>query len=166
MLGVGIIASSFYDVQRDVVMGPGDTETLGKYTFKYIGVDKEFFPDRVKETAQFEVWSGDSYVGNMFPNRSFYPEFRISATRGAIRSTPLEDFYLVPSEFQEDGQAVFRVLINPMIWWMWASGPILVLGTILSLSPNRRMERKLSLKSLGTVRGKDSRNFTSNGAGD
>ena len=166
MLGIGIVASSFYDVQRDVVMAPGDVETLGKYTFKYVGVDKEFFPDRVKEVAQFEVWSGDTYVGNMFPNRSFYPEFRIAATRGAIRSTPWEDFYLVPSEFREDGQAVFRVLINPMVWWMWASGPILVLGTILSLSPNRRIVRKLSLTDLSSGRGNISGVYTPLGAGD
>ncbi|MCH8063770.1 MAG: heme lyase CcmF/NrfE family subunit, partial [Chloroflexi bacterium] len=63
---------------------------------------------------------------------------RISATRGAIRSTPIEDFYIVPSEFSEGGQAVFRILINPLVWWMWASGPILVLGILLGLWPRRQ----------------------------
>ena len=37
----------------------------------------------------------------------------------------------MPSEFDREGPAIFRVLINPMVWWMWASGPILVLGTLL-----------------------------------
>ena len=78
----------------------------------------------------------------MFPYRAFYPEFRIAATRGAIHSTPVEDFYLVPSEFRDDGQAVFRVLVNPMVWWMWASGPILVIGTLFSLWPGRSLERR------------------------
>ena len=130
-------------------MQPGDTETLGKYTFKYIGVNEESFSDRLEETAEFKVWSGDKYIGYMYPYRAFYPEFRIAATRGAINSSPMEDFYLVPSEFGEDDQAVFRALINPMIWWMWASGPILVFGTLVALVPRRRSKNvQLRLTSL------------------
>ena len=135
MLAVGAIASSFYSAQRDLAMRPGDTESLGRYTFRYVGVSTSVHPDREEEVAEFEVFAGDSYLGNIRASRSFYPDFRIAATRGAIRSTPIEDFYIVPSEFGEDGQAVFRVLINPMVWWMWASGPVLLLGVLLALSP-------------------------------
>ena len=142
MLAIGITASSFYDVQKDVVMKPGDSEVLGKYTFKYLEVSEKAYPDRVEETAKFEVWMGDKNIGYMHPYRAFYPEFQIAATRGAIHSTILEDFYLVPSEFKEDGQAVFRVLINPLVSWMWAAGPVLILGTLISLSPKNRTQRK------------------------
>ncbi|HCE76929.1 MAG TPA: cytochrome C biogenesis protein [Dehalococcoidia bacterium] len=142
MLAIGITASSFYDVQKDVVMKPGDSEVLGKYTFTYIEVSEKSFPDRTEETAKFEVWSGDKYIGYMYPYRAVYPEFQIAATRGAIHSTIIEDFYLVPSEFMEDGQAVFRVLINPLVLWMWVSGPVLVLGTLVSISPNSRKHKK------------------------
>ena len=138
MLAVGAIASSFYSAQRDLAMRPGDTESLGRYTFRYVGVSTSVHPDREEEVAEFEVFAGDSYLGNIRASRSFYPDFRIAATRGAIRSTPIEDFYIVPSEFGEDGQAVFRVLINPMVWWMWASGPVLLLGVLLALSPQRQ----------------------------
>ena len=142
MLAIGITASSFYDVQKDVVMKPGDSEVLGKYTFTYIEVSEKSFPDRTEETAKFEVWSGDKYICYMYPYRAVYPEFQIAATRGAIHSTIVEDFYLVPSEFMEDGQAVFRVLINPLVLWMWVSGPVLVLGTLVSISPNSRKHKK------------------------
>ena len=142
MLAIGITASSFYDVQKDVVMKPGDSEVLGKYTFTYIEVSEKSFPDRTEETAKFEVWSGDKYIGYMYPYRAVYPEFQLAATRGAIHSTIIEDFYLVPSEFMEDGQAVFRVLINPLVLWMWVSGPVLVLGTLVSISPNSRKHKK------------------------
>ncbi|HJO59559.1 MAG TPA: cytochrome c-type biogenesis CcmF C-terminal domain-containing protein [SAR202 cluster bacterium] len=149
MLAIGITASSFYDVQKDVVMKPGDSESLGKYTFKYIDVSEKTYSDRMEETAKFEVWSADNYIGYMYPYRAVYPEFQIAATRGAIHSTILEDFYLVPSEFREDGQAVFRVLINPLVLWMWAAGPVLILGTLISLSPNNRSHRKrVSLPSI------------------
>jgi cytochrome c-type biogenesis protein CcmF len=138
MLVAGATASSFYSTQRDFAMSPGQTETLGRYTFTYTGSRHESYSDREEAYAQFEVFVGDKYVGVMEALRADYPTFNIASTRGAIRSTPLEDFYIVPSEFRDGGEAVFRVLINPMVWWMWASGPLLVLGTLFSLTPHRQ----------------------------
>ena len=137
MLATGAIASSFFATQRDFVMSPGETRSLGNYTFKYLSASETVFPDREEIVAEFEVYSGDSSLGIMRPFTAFYPGFRITATRGAIRSTPVEDFYIVASEFSDEGQAVFRVLINPLVWWMWGSGPVLFLGFVIALWPHR-----------------------------
>ena len=138
MLAVGVIGSTFYDVQRDFTLNPGEAATLGGYTFRYVGFNEAVHPDRDEVTARFEVHDGDTYLGVMHARRSIYTDFRIAATRAAIRSTPLEDFYIVPSEFTEGGRAVFRVYINPLVWWMWASGPLFLVGTLLAVSPRRR----------------------------
>ena len=74
----------------------------------------------------------------MYARRTFYLSHEVAATRAAIRSTPIEDFYIVPSEFGENGTAVFRMYVNPLVWWMWVAGPLFVLGTVLALSPRRR----------------------------
>ena len=138
MLAVGAIASSFFSVQRDIAMQPGDVAAFGDYTFRYVGAIHTTHPDRAESVAAFDVWKGDQLTGRMEAYRAFYPIFRIASTKGAIRSTPIEDFYIVPSEFGADDQAVFRVLINPMVWWMWASGPVLVLGILVGLWPSRQ----------------------------
>jgi cytochrome c-type biogenesis protein CcmF len=138
MLAIGAVASSFYSAQRDFVMRPGDEETFGGYTFRYLDVQRTSFADRNEDVARFDVSSGDDHIGVMEPRRAFYPAFRIGATRAAIRSTPVEDFYIVPSEFNDDGRAVFRVYVNPLVWWMWASGPVIFLGTLFALSPQRQ----------------------------
>ena len=122
MLAVGIVASSFFSAQRDIVMLPGDVQAFGDYTFKYVGAVHTVHTDRAESIAAFDVWKGERFTGRMEAFRAFYPTFSIASTKGAIRSTPIEDFYIVPSEFGADDQAVFRVLINPMVWWMWASG--------------------------------------------
>ncbi len=139
MLAVGAIASSFFSVQRDIAMRPGDVASVGAYTFEYIEVQHTAKPDSAHSVAAFDVYRGSDFLGRLETLRAFYPEFRIASTQGAIRSTPQEDFYIVPSEFGSDGQAVFRVLINPMVWWMWASGPVMVLGIIAGLWPQRRL---------------------------
>ena len=138
MLAVGAIASSFFSVQRDIAMQTGDVASFGDYTFRYVGAIHTTHPDRAESVAAFDVWKGDRLTGRMDAYRAFYPTFRIASTKGAIRSTPIEDFYIVPSEFGADDQAVFRVLINPMVWWMWASGPVLVLGILVGLWPSRQ----------------------------
>ena len=47
---------------------------------------------------------------------------------------------MVPSENLPDGSVGFRILVNPLIWWLWVAGPVLVLGTVVSLWPDRRRE--------------------------
>lgn len=138
MLAIGAIGSSFYGIQRDIALAPGESLEVEGYTIDYIDSSIRQFPDREEQTARFELYSGGRYLGIMEPSRTFYRDFRIGATRAAIRSTPIEDFYVIPSEFSDDGSAVFRVLINPLVWWMWVSGPIMALGTIFALSPQRR----------------------------
>jgi Cytochrome c-type biogenesis protein CcmF C-terminal len=76
----------------------------------------------------------------MTPQRTFYPSFNMASTRAAIRSTPVEDFYVVPSENLPDGSVGFRILVNPLVWWMWVAGPVLVLGTVFALWPQASRE--------------------------
>jgi cytochrome c-type biogenesis protein CcmF len=69
------------------------------------------------------------------PDRAFYPNFNMASTRAAIRSTPVEDLYVVPSENLADGSVGLRILVNPLIWWMWVAGPVMLLGTVVALWP-------------------------------
>lgn len=137
MLALGATASSFYGTQQDIRLSPGEWASIGEYRFQYTGVSTVPFSDRQELTARFEAYREDTYLGRMEPQSVFYRSFSITATQAAIRSTPIQDVYIIPSEFQEDGQAIFRFLINPMVWWMWASGPLLLLGTLVALWPQR-----------------------------
>ena len=40
-------------------------------------------------------------------------------------------------EISENKQGVFRVYINPLVWWMWLSGPIIFFGAMFAISPMR-----------------------------
>jgi len=132
-LAIGVTASSFYVVQRDYSLAPGQAASLGPYTFRYLSIERQAFSDRMEVEAVFEVSRNGAPLGTMTPSRAFYPSFNIGATRAAIHSTPIEDFYIVPSQFDETGRGVFRVYIFPLVWWMWASGPVLVLGILVAL---------------------------------
>ncbi len=143
MLAIGAIASSFYSTQRDIMMEPGETYEVGDYNLAYIDSEQKTYSDRDEFIGRFRVTKGNKDLGFMYPKQSFYREFRISATHAAIKSTPIEDFYIIPSEFSDNGKAVFRILLNPLVWWMWVSGPIMAIGAMFALWPQRRVSTKL-----------------------
>ena len=63
MLAVGIIASSFFSVQRDISMKPGDVATLGDYAFVYVGATHTMQPDSAQSMAAFDVYKGGEFSG-------------------------------------------------------------------------------------------------------
>tara|TARA_Y100000590_G_scaffold92386_1_gene104429 strand:+ start:3671 stop:5431 length:1761 start_codon:yes stop_codon:yes gene_type:complete len=137
LLAIGATGSSFYATQEDFSLAPGESVSMGNYTMRYVSLDSEEYGNRLEEEALFDVTRGGHHIGDMKPVRAFYPGHNVGATKAAIWSTPLEDFYIVPSRFDEDGRGVFRVHIFPLVWWMWASGPVLVLGILVAISPRR-----------------------------
>ena len=58
MLAIGAIASSFYGIQRDVALSPGQSFTIEDYTITYIDSDRLLFPDREEQIARFELHVG------------------------------------------------------------------------------------------------------------
>ena len=142
MVALGVVGQSFYGIQHDVVMFPGDEVTVGDYRMTYVDTTTLAYADRTEYRTTVEVYHKGEFLDVMHPRRTFHPEFNMASTLAAIRSTPVEDFYVVPSENREDGAVGFRILVNPLVWWMWVAGPVLVLGTVIALWPARAPARR------------------------
>ena len=139
LLAFGIIGSQFYNLEKDVILSPGQTATIGNYQIKFSGTTTVPFNDRTERTALMEVSKNGTLVTRINAWQALYPSFSMLSTRAAIHSTPKEDIYIMFSELQPDGKsAVFRLLINPLVWWMWVAGPFVILGTLLALWPISR----------------------------
>ena len=141
MVGLGVLGGSLFEQQRDVVLSPGESYEIADYRLTYVDTRQAVFSDRTEYLATLEVYRDGELLEVMTARRSFYPAFNMASTLAAIRSTPVEDFYVVPSENRPDGAVGFRILVNPLVWWMWAAGPVLIAGTVVSLWPERRRER-------------------------
>jgi cytochrome c-type biogenesis protein CcmF len=135
MVTLGVLGGSFFSTQRDALLAPGETFAIGDYVLKYIDTTQEPLADRTEYLSTVEVYRDGRYLDTLRPKRTFYPSFNMASTRAAIRSTPAQDLYVVPSENLPDGSVGFRILINPLVWWMWVAGPVLVLGTAIALWP-------------------------------
>ncbi|PKB71678.1 MAG: hypothetical protein BZY87_04190 [SAR202 cluster bacterium Io17-Chloro-G6] len=135
MVTLGIVGTSFFNTQRDVVLSPGERVTIENYELVYLGSIETPKSNRTEYTSTVQVFRGGELLETLRTTRAFYPNFNMASTRAAIRSTPVEDLFIVPSENLPDGSVGFRILVNPLIWWMWVAGPVMLVGTVIALWP-------------------------------
>jgi cytochrome c-type biogenesis protein CcmF len=74
------------------------------------------------------------------PALSQYPGFGSLIGTPSVRTGLREDVYLTVVRLPEDGstQVTLRVMIQPMVLWLWIGGGIMALGTLLAAWPGRR----------------------------
>ena len=137
MVTLGIVGTSFFGVQKDVVLSPGQSTQIEDYELVFLGTVETHKGNRTEFTSTVQVFRNGDPLETIRTKRSFYPSFNMASTNAAIRSTPVEDLYIVPSENLSDGSVGFRVLVNPLIWWMWVAGPVMLIGTVIALWPQK-----------------------------
>jgi len=145
-LALGITGTSFFSTQKDVLLAPGETVDVGKYTITYLSSSKKEFLDRSEAFFSLEAQTNSGSKIMLQTERTFYKNFGMSATRAGISSTPFEDLYIVPSETRVGADRIgFRILINPLVWWIWVAGPIMIVGTVVALWPSTHSLRRFTL---------------------
>ena len=137
MVTLGIVGTSFFSVQKDVVLSPGESVLINDYELVYLGTSETPKSNRTVFVSTLQVRRDGELLETIRTKRAFYPSFNMAATTAAIRSTPVEDLYIVPSENLPDGSVGFRILVNPLIWWMWVAGPVMMVGTVVALWPQK-----------------------------
>jgi cytochrome c-type biogenesis protein CcmF len=124
---IGIAASHFWQVEKDVTLRPGDEVSVAGYTLTYEGSHQRQLTDHTEFFAAMTF--GDS---TLEPSRATYAGLGGQAlTHVAITTTPVADLYVVLAGTNDDGSASFRVFINPLVTWIWAGGAIIILGVVL-----------------------------------
>ena len=66
------------------------------------------------------------------------------------QSSLSEDIYLILSGFSEvdRNHATLKVLVRPLVIWMWIGGFVIALGTLICISPMRQDRIRGDMSSL------------------
>jgi cytochrome c-type biogenesis protein CcmF len=127
----GFAGSHFWQQERQLVLQPGQSVTVAGYTLTLERVTTTAGAHPVQQ-AVLDLPDG----GRLLPGRTVYPDFGgQSSTQVAIRSTPLEDLYVVLGDSTDPATANLTVFVNPLVGWIWAGAALLVLGTLLGSWP-------------------------------
>ncbi len=135
LIALGIIASSFYGIEKMETLNIGESMSVGDYKLTY----KELLlkQDNVKlsAVASMLVNRSDRVAGIMNPSYDYWFGYKDHFAEVAVRTTPADDLFvsLVWTSYDpEDTAATFRVLLNPMIVWIWAGGGFFLLGGVVA----------------------------------
>jgi cytochrome c-type biogenesis protein CcmF len=137
LMALGIIGSSFYPIEKTETLHPGETMTAGDYLLIYEGMTLKQDNTKLSAVATVGVERNDRTVSVMNPSFDYWYDFGDSFSEVAVRTTPAEDLFisLVWTTYDPaDESATFRVLVNPLVVWIWIGGGFFILGGIFSLS--------------------------------
>lgn len=78
-------------------------------------------------------------LGRLDPRMNFYPTSQQPIPTPAVRSRPWGDVYVNLQAFAQDGSnATLRVIVEPLVPWIWLGGLIICCGALVSMAPARR----------------------------
>jgi len=137
LIALGVIISSFYSTESTVTLDIGESMRVGKYELSYR--ELIFKQDSVKASAVANVLvsDGGKIVGTMRPSYAYWFSHADYFAEVAVRTTAVEDLFvsLVWTGFDpEDKSAAFRVLVNPLIVWIWVGGAFFIIGGAVAFS--------------------------------
>ena len=142
MLAISIIGSAFFMKEQEVSMTPGQTTSIGDYTIRFEGLNTFATESRQVTAATLSLLNAGKVVDIMVPEKFTHRKHDSPVTEVSIRTTPLDDLYIILAGWEADGTAAFRFIVNPLMVWMWVGGIVMVLGSIFAFWPDRR-ERAL-----------------------
>jgi cytochrome c-type biogenesis protein CcmF len=132
--------------EREATLKPGESVELDSpfghtYRFTHLGVSQYEALNRIVSAATIEVAKDGRPAGLMTSEKRQHvdsfkrPTFEPSTEVG-IRSTVQEDVYIVyAGSVAGTEEAVYRFNINPLVWWVWFGGLVLVIGGMVTMWP-------------------------------
>ena len=139
LIFVAIAVSSTMQVSDELQLDRNEPQSIGEYTLTFLGAREIREPHRRSIVAQIDVAKGDTRIATLDPRMNYYDRQREPIGTPAVYTRVKEDLYLSIMNVGFGGQAVgLRVMINPMVGWIWFATGLMALGALAAIVPNRR----------------------------
>lgn len=140
IIALGIVGSGAYHIQKQQVMKIGETVQIGAYTAKFVGmgVSQGSGGETREMYGNLIVAKNGHTIGVLRPSATFYENGNSPTTNVALFSRPMQDLYVVMLGTAPNNQVIFDLHINPMVEFIWFGGYLFILGTLISLWPERK----------------------------
>jgi cytochrome c-type biogenesis protein CcmF len=145
LLAIGVAGSSAFDSVAEARLARGDSMRIADYTLTYRSLDERVAANATEVRATLEVSRGDRDLGTLQAGKNAYTvEDQVSNEVG-IRSDKLtgEDLFVIAEQIDPDGGVYFRVFVKPLVNLIWIAGLVFLVGSVITLWPDRREQRRL-----------------------
>lgn len=134
LMAVGLAGSGSFAEQTEARMAPGEKRTVHGHELTFTGFDERVSSGRTIREAQIRV---DGRT--LEPRLQRFPNATQELGKPAVRYGVGDTVYLALLEApRADGTILLRIIVQPLVGWLWAGGAVMVVGTALSAFPGRR----------------------------
>jgi cytochrome c-type biogenesis protein CcmF len=130
-------AGQGFQREEQVLLKVGQQTTVGPFTVRHDALTVTTDAQKQMVTAHVTVFEGGKEIDQMRPARWFFAKHEDDpTTEVAIRRAVSEDLYLVLGSYDvATQQATYKIVINPLVNWIWFGFAVMALGTGLALLP-------------------------------
>ncbi len=149
---IGFATTGGYSQQVTVNLTTGQQVQIGNYVLTFHGLETKDEPGKVLLQGDMLVQALNHsknqstlgpVIGVLKPNVTFFIDGNQPTTNMGLYSMPFADLYVVlDGSDYKTGQSLFEIHLNPLVNFIWFGGYLYILGTFLSLWPERRRKAK------------------------
>jgi cytochrome c-type biogenesis protein CcmF len=135
---VGLAGSAFNrNVEKELALH--DKLVIGSYSLECMGFTQDSNANYTTEYALLDVSKSGKTLFQMAPEKRVYLASGQPQTMVAIHSVIGWDLYVVYEGTNPDtGQPIIKAFLNPLVSWIWAGVLVMILGTLVALTPNQK----------------------------
>jgi len=140
MIFIGIAGSGGYGLEKIEPLRPNDKAAIGKYELTFDKLSAEHGPNFTSVVAHISVRKGGKLITRLKPAKAYYRASGKNISEIDIRRTLAGDLYLALTEVDRNRSLInLRMMVKPLINWIWIGSFVMVLGTLAVLvAPYRR----------------------------
>src|SRR6476620_2923523 len=148
LLALGIAGSSAYGSTAERKLSPGQSMSVGGYTLTYRSLFRERASNHLAERAAVDVYRGGDLVARVEPGKNDYFAEKQVSNEMAIHTNWLraEDVDVIADQITPGGAIYFKALVKPLVNLIWLAGLVFLLGSLVTLWPDPREERRLAAR--------------------
>jgi cytochrome c-type biogenesis protein CcmF len=143
-------AGKAFNSERQAALRPGESIVIPSafghtYQLTYQAMSWYPAPNMTKLVATVEVRRNGKLLGLLTPEKRAYRQREETTSEVGIRRAWNEDLYLIMAGVDRADQfmqgtnpqpvVTFKVLVNPLVPWIWMGGFIMAMGTLVALWP-------------------------------
>ncbi len=134
-------AGGTYKREAEATLEKGKSVAVGPYTVRFDGISQTADSQKVMTTATLTVSNGKTTYATMHPAKWAFRhhEDEPPTTEVDIKKTLAADLYVVLNGYELEPQelANIKVVINPLVNWIWLGFLLLAAGTAIAYAPDR-----------------------------
>jgi cytochrome c-type biogenesis protein CcmF len=140
LMAIGILGIEVFQTETQGTIPQGASLQLADYKITFDSLAQFDTPgDRNVTRAVLSIYKNDNFLGQVFPRRDYYYESQQPMTIPGLRSTMLDDLYVILVDWQPISSvgATFKVYHNPLVNWLWVGSILFILGMLVAAWPEK-----------------------------